>query len=89
MPRPRAFPGGTGELLHQQAIAAGQAADSTRLRLALDGEGSTTLASGARLSPRFELGLRHDGGDGSSGVEVGGGAKYARCWRIPTTRNGA
>ena len=60
-------------------LIAGRTADSTRLRLALDGEGETALASGARLSPRFELGLRHDGGDGSSGlgVELGGGVEYA------------
>ena len=47
--------------------------------MALDGEGETTLASGALLSPSFELGLRHDGGDDSSGlgVEIGGGAEYA------------
>ena len=60
-------------------LIAGQTADSTRLRLALDGEGETALASGARLSPRFELGLRHDGGTGASGlgVELGGGLEYA------------
>ena len=65
--------GGNGGLI------AGQIADSTRLRLALDGEGETALTSGARLSPRFELGLRHDGGDGSRGlgVELGGGVEYA------------
>ena len=60
-------------------LIAGQTADATRLRLALDGEGETALASGARLSPRFELGLRHDGGAGASGlgVELGGGLEYA------------
>lgn len=45
----------------------------------LDVEGETDAGAGARLLPRFELGLRHDGGDGSSGlgVEVGGGLGYA------------
>ena len=54
-------------------------ADVSRLRLALEARRERTLASGARLSPRFELGLRHDGGDGETGagVELGGGAEYA------------
>ena len=53
-------------------------ADASRLRLALEARRERTLASGARLSPRFELGLRHDGGDGETGagVELGGGAEY-------------
>ncbi len=54
-------------------------ADASRLRLALEARRDRVLASGARLSPRFELGLRHDGGDGETGagVELGGGAEYA------------
>ncbi len=54
-------------------------ADVSRLRLALEARRDRVLASGARLSPRFELGLRHDGGDGETGagVELGGGAEYA------------
>ncbi len=54
-------------------------ADASRLRLALEARRDRALASGARLSPRFELGLRHDGGDGETGagVELGGGAEYA------------
>ena len=53
-------------------------ADVSRLRLALEARRERVLASGARLSPRFELGLRHDGGDGETGagVELGGGAEY-------------
>ena len=53
-------------------------ADASRLRLALEARRDRVLASGARLSPRFELGLRHDGGDGETGagVELGGGAEY-------------
>ena len=56
----------------------GYTADVSRLRLALEARRERTLASGARLSPRFELGLRHDGGDGETGagVELGGGAEY-------------
>ncbi len=57
----------------------GYTADVSRLRLALEARRDRALASGARLSPRFELGLRHDGGDGETGagVELGGGAEYA------------
>ena len=57
----------------------GYTADVSRLRLALEAQRDRALASGARLSPRFELGLRHDGGDGETGagVELGGGAEYA------------
>ena len=53
-------------------------ADVSRLRLALEARRERVLESGARLSPRFELGLRHDGGDGETGagVELGGGAEY-------------
>ena len=53
-------------------------ADVSRLRLALEARRDRVLESGARLSPRFELGVRHDGGDGETGagVELGGGAEY-------------
>ena len=56
----------------------GHTSDVSRLRLALEARRERTLASGARLSPRFELGLRHDGGDGETGagLELGGGAEY-------------
>ena len=54
-------------------------ADVSRLRLALEARRDRVLESGARLSPRFELGVRHDGGDGETGagVELGGGAEYS------------
>ena len=56
----------------------GHTSDVSRLRLALEARRERTLESGARLSPRFELGLRHDGGDGETGagLELGGGAEY-------------
>ena len=57
----------------------GHTADVSRLRLALEARRERTLESGALLAPRFELGVRHDGGDGETGagVELGGGARYA------------
>ena len=62
--------------------AAGRLAASegsaSRLRLIL--EGARTLTLGHRtLTPNLELGLRHDAGDAETGtgIEVGGGLRYA------------
>ena len=54
-------------------------AQTSRLRLALEASREFGLASGARLTPSFEVGLRYDGGDAETGggVEVGGGLRYA------------
>ena len=51
----------------------------SRLRLMLEGTHERKLASGATFSPSIELGMRHDGGDGEtgSGIEAGGGLRYA------------
>ena len=51
--------------------------DTSRLRLTLDGSRSFEMGGGT-LTPRFELGLRHDGGDAETGtgVEVGAGVRY-------------
>ena len=56
-------------------------ADVTRLRLGLESSYAAVLNNGAMLTPRFELGLRHDGGDAETGlgVEVGGGL----IWSVP------
>ena len=53
--------------------------DVRRVRLALEGAHERRLASGSVLTPMLELGVRHDGGDGETGVgvEVGGGLRYA------------
>ncbi|MCY4381724.1 MAG: hypothetical protein OXE44_01075 [Nitrospinae bacterium] len=53
--------------------------ETSRLRLALEASREIGLASGARLTPSFEVGLRYDGGDAETGggVEVGGGLRYA------------
>ena len=53
--------------------------ETSRLRLALEASREFALASGASLTPSFEVGLRYDGGDAEtgSGVELGGGLRYA------------
>ena len=53
--------------------------DANRHRLMLEGSHVQNLASGARLTPSIEIGVRNDGGDGETGtsVEAGGGLRYA------------
>ena len=59
--------------------------DVTRLRLGLEGRwhiarpGSSPGAEGAGVTPRLELGMRHDGGDAETGfgVELGGGLAWS------------
>ncbi len=57
---------------------AAAAADTSRLRLVLEGSRGFDLASGGRLTPSLEVGLRHDGGDAETGtgVELGAGLRY-------------
>ncbi len=57
---------------------AATSSETARLRLGLEAAWARTLASGATLSPRLEIGLRHDGGDAGSGlgVEAGGGVRF-------------
>ena len=52
---------------------------SSRLRVLVSGEQQRGLASGGGLTPSLEAGVRHDGGDGvtGTGVELGGGLRYA------------
>ncbi len=49
--------------------------DATRLRLGLEGSYRMALEGGGHLTPRLEVGMRHDGGDAETGfgVELGGG----------------
>ena len=56
-----------------------QKVSSTRLRVLVSGEQQRGLASGGRLTPSVEAGVRYDGGDGvtGAGVELGGGLRYA------------
>ena len=53
--------------------------ESSRVRAVLDGSRTFALARGAALTPKLELGLRHDGGDAETGtgVEFGAGLGYA------------
>ena len=53
--------------------------EASRVRAVLDGSRTFSLASGAALAPKLELGLRRDGGDAETGtgVEFGGGLGYA------------
>ena len=57
---------------------AGLTVDTSRLRLGLEGAWDRRLAWGGVLTPSLELGVRHDGGDGETGlgVELGGGLAW-------------
>ena len=56
--------------------------DVTRLRLGLEGGWAMALEGGGSLTPKLEVGARHDGGDAETGfgVELGGGL----AWSAPT-----
>ena len=60
-------------------LAAVDGADASRVRLLLTGRHRHALATGAVLTPNFELGLRYDDGaaETGAGVELGGGLRYA------------
>ena len=53
--------------------------DASRLRFILEGSQSVALGDGRTLTPSFEAGLRHDGGDAETGtgIEIGGGLRFA------------
>ena len=52
--------------------------DATRLRLGLEGSYRMALESGGHVTPKLEVGARHDGGDAETGfgVELGGGIAW-------------
>ncbi len=52
--------------------------DVTRLRLGLEGSWRVALEEGGHLTPKLEVGARHDGGDAETGfgVELGGGIAW-------------
>ena len=60
-------------------LVAVDGADASRVRLLLTGRHRHVLATGAALTPNFELGLRYDDGaaETGAGVELGGGLRYA------------
>ncbi len=53
--------------------------ESSRVRAVLDGSRTFSFAGGAALTPKLELGVRHDAGDAETGtgLEVGAGLGYA------------
>ena len=53
--------------------------DVTRLRLGLEGSYRMALEGDGHLTPKLELGARHDGGDAETGfgVELGGGLAWS------------
>ena len=52
--------------------------DVTRLRLGLEGSYRIALEEGGHVTPKLEVGARHDGGDAETGfgVELGGGIAW-------------
>ena len=54
-------------------------ADANRLRLTATGSRAFPLGADDTLTPTFEVGVRHDGGDAETGtgLEVGAGLRYA------------
>ena len=52
--------------------------DVTRLRLGLEGSWRIATEGGGHLTPKLEIGARHDGGDAETGfgVELGGGLAW-------------
>ena len=57
----------------------GARGESSRVRAVLDGSRTFSFASGAALTPKLELGVRHDAGDAETGtgMEFGAGLGYA------------
>ena len=83
------FAGGTTLSLVSDALWAGTRSDRanglaatesgvTRLRLGIEGGRRFELPGGGSLTPKLEIGARHDGGDAETGfgVEVGGGIAW-------------
>ena len=66
-------------------------ADASRVRLVLDGSLGVPLGVAGVLTPSFEVGVRHDGGDAETGtgLEVGGGVRYVYpAWGLTLAANG-
>ena len=58
-------------------------ADSSRMRVVLEGSSNWNMTGGSRLMPSLELGVRWDEGDAETGlgVELGGGLSYSDTQR--------
>ena len=66
-------------------------ADASRVRLVLAGSLGVPLGVAGVLTPSFEVGVRHDGGDAETGtgLEVGGGVRYVYpAWGLTLAANG-
>ena len=86
-----ALTGKTDALIVQTASRAASGSDGgnlaaaratvTRLRLGLEGARPFSLGAGGALTPSFEIGMRHGGGDAETGfgVDMGGGI----AWTVP------
>ena len=67
-----------------------QDVENSRVRLLLSGERRRELASGGALTPSLEIGVRSDGGSGGTtgtGVELGGGLRYANGGKVAVVGN--
>ena len=83
--------GKTDALIVQTASGAASGSDGgnlaaaratvTRLRLGLEGARLFSLGAGGALTPSFEIGMRHDGGDAETGFGVDMGGGFA--WTVP------
>ena len=83
--------GKTDALIVQTASGAASGSDGgnlaaaratvTRLRLGLEGARPFSLGAGGALTPSFEIGMRHDGGDAETGFGVDMGGGFA--WTVP------
>ena len=67
-----------------------QDVENSRVRLLLSGERRRELASGGALTPSLEVGVRYDDGSGGTtgtGVELGGGLRYANGGKVAVVGN--
>ncbi len=72
---------GRVEAGEEHSSLASSEADTSRLRLGLEGSWAVTLGNIGAVTPKLEAGVRHDDGDAEQGfgVEVGGGL----AWTLP------
>ncbi len=72
---------GRVEAGEEYSSLASSEADTSRLRLGLEGSWAVTLGNVGAVTPKLEAGVRHDDGDAEQGfgVEVGGGL----VWTLP------
>ncbi len=72
---------GRVEAGEEHSSLASSEADTSRLRLGLEGSWAVTLGNVGAVTPKLEAGVRHDDGDAEQGfgVEVGGGL----AWTLP------